>query len=212
MNQQQPEFGNDGACGGREGSVRRPVLFRMAMVALLFLMIGGPDPASAQSRMVEDRYNLISAFLYNFLLFTEWPGSEKGPMTIGVLGDNPFGPAAEAIAQKNVSGRQVKVVFFQTPEEIKAVHVLFIPRDQDHHARAVCHQLRGKPVLTVGESDRFTREGGIIRFFEQRGTTASETVLRVEINETVAETAGLRFRSRLMRLAQLVQHPWPETL
>ena len=56
----------------------------------------------------------------------------------------------------------------------------------------------GLPVLTVGEADNFTRDGGIISFYAQG------TKIRFEINKQVAENAGLRISSRLLRLARIV--------
>jgi preprotein translocase subunit Sec61beta len=54
-------------------------------------------------------------------------------------------------------------------------------------------------VLTVGESEAFARQGGMIRFFEE------DNRLRFEINPTAAEKVGLRISSKLLKLARIRQ-------
>ncbi len=195
------------------GLVWRRVAFTAIGIALIIGWVAIPSAARGQTtpRAVEDRYNLVSAFLYNFLLFTEWPeDNARTPMVIGVLGENPFGRAADAIAQKQVGRRSIEFRYFSRVEDVEPTHILFVPISQDQASAELCRRLRGSPVLTVGESERFTRQGGVIRFFEQRDRAGGDVVLRVEINETAAEELGIRFRAKLMRLAQLVRYPWPE--
>jgi hypothetical protein len=143
------------------------------------------------------------------LLFTEWPEDDtSAPLVIGVVGTNPFGKAAATIEEKRVGGRAIVFRYFPDPEEVVPTHVLFVPRAFDGVAMQLCRNLRNQPTLTVGEGEAFTRQGGMIRFFEQAASSGAEAVLRVEINEATADEAGLRFRSKLMRLAQRVRYPW----
>jgi len=186
----------------------------LAFLGLFAFHLYVPPPLIAQpadSLAVEDRYKLVSAFLYNFLMFTEWPeDNPEAPLIIAVVGENPFGEAADAISQKTLGGRAIQFMYFASPEDVGTPHILFIPRSQEQRAPGICAGLRGKPVLTVGESDRFTRQGGMIRFYEQPDRSGAQRVLRIEINETTADAAGLRFQAKLMRLAQIVRHPWPD--
>jgi hypothetical protein len=55
---------------------------------------------------------------------------------------------------------------------------------------------RTQPVLTVGESPDFVRQGGIINFILEEGK------VRFEIDPANAERARLRISSRLLRLAR----------
>jgi hypothetical protein len=73
--------------------------------------------------------------------------------------------------------------------------VLFVP--QDAPATPFLRAARGSPTLTVGESARFTAQGGIINFVLQEGT------VRFQINPGEAERAGLRISSHLLRLARI---------
>ena len=54
------------------------------------------------------------------------------------------------------------------------------------------------PTLTVGESNDFIEQGGLVRFYVDGGT------VRFEINRESADRSGLRISSRLLQLARIV--------
>jgi hypothetical protein len=60
-------------------------------------------------------YELKAAFLYKFASFVEWPDAvSNGPPCIGVLGDDPFGPALdEAVKGKSYHGRSFEIRRFK---------------------------------------------------------------------------------------------------
>lgn len=159
------------------------------------------------------RYTVMAAFLYNFLLFTEWPAHpdlDSGPYIIGVLGANPFERAAPTIEQRIVGGRQIAFRHYASLDELQPSHVLFVSPGSPASLAAIRERVANVPTLLVGESEEFTRRGGMIRFFEETVDRArSETTLRVEINRRGTDAAGIRFRSQLLRLAQVVDHPLP---
>jgi hypothetical protein len=51
------------------------------------------------------------------------------------------------------------------------------------------------PVLTVGETERFTQTGGMINFIMEGNK------IRFEINDETAKKAGLKISSKLLSLA-----------
>ena len=55
-------------------------------------------------------------------------------------------------------------------------------------------RVRG-PILTVGETAQFLREGGMVRFYLQNNN------VRFQINQKNAEAAGLKVSSQLLALA-----------
>jgi hypothetical protein len=173
---------------------------------VLCLCTGGSGARTAEAD--ETRSNVIAAFLYNFLLFTEWPSDkalDRGPYLIGVVGENLFARAAAAIEKRQAGGRAISFRHFPEVDDIEPTHVLFV---EDADALPEVRKAVGKrPVLLVGDSDDFTRRGGIIRFYEE--PAGKEMAVRVEINRTAADRADIRFRSQLMRLAKIVDHPVP---
>jgi len=59
--------------------------------------------------------------------------------------------------------------------------------------------LKSTPVLTVGETDQFTRRGGILNF------TLLEGRVRIEINPEEAHRAGLKIDSKLLSVSTVVK-------
>ena len=74
--------------------------------------------------------------------------------------------------------------------------VIFTPRTAN--IPAYLQSAAGMPILTVGETPRFIEQGGIVTFFLENGK------VRFEINRSAAERSGLRFSSRLLQLAKIV--------
>jgi len=85
------------------------------------------------------------------------------------------------------------------PGEIKGVHILLLCASEAKFTPAVLASLKGSPVLTVGETDRFGMLGGIINFYIE------ENRVRFEINIEAAEKARLKIGSQLLSLAKIIR-------
>ena len=77
-------------------------------------------------------------------------------------------------------------------------HLLFVNAAQEQQVRHVLEMLRGSNVLTVGETNAFVEEGGIINFF------LKDEQVQFGINNKAAREAGLYLSSRLLSLAKRV--------
>jgi hypothetical protein len=136
-----------------------------------------------------------AAFLFNFTRFIEWPAPTDRPLVIGVAGDVAFAD----VVSRTVSGRSVNGRAFQTRrleigDDPSSCHVVFIGVMQPHDTAELMRRVRG-PVLTVGDTVQFLRDGGIVRFYVEHGR------VRFEISHKNAEAAGLKISSSLLRLA-----------
>ncbi len=168
-----------------------------ACAALAWLL---PHGARAQSL---GEYQVKAVFLYNFAKFVEWPHSafEKAtdPIVIGIAGEDPFGPILDQTLQgKTVNGRSLIVKRFKSGQSPKNCHILFVGSSEQGHLSAMIEGFKAEGVLTVGESEHFAREGGIIRF------TTEDSRIRFEINVDVAEQTHLKLSSKLLSLARIV--------
>jgi len=120
-------------------------------------------------------------------------------MVIGILGDDPFGPFLdETVREEMVNGHPLKVQRFHSVDEIKICHVLFISRAGTGRPEQVLSRLKGRSILTVGDTEDFTKQGGMIRFAVEKNK------LRLKINIAAAKAANLTIRSKLLRLADVV--------
>lgn len=171
---------------------------------LLLLVFGGELGRAAAARAQgANEYQVKAAFLFNFVKFIEWPAeafSDDGaPLVIGVVGQDPFGGYLDrAAGGKSVNGRQLLVRRFKWGEDLRACHVLFVCSSERKHLAQIIARLRGATVLTVGDMDQFTQQGGGIHFV----TEASR--MRFEINARAAAQARLKISSKLLALARAI--------
>ena len=197
------------------------ILWVLIVVPAAASMVHAGQAASETNR----EYQIKAAFLYNFVKFTSWPGEQAAdgnepnavdsnePMTIGIIGENPFGDAFEPIKDKRVKGRKILLKRFkgleelrQSKEQLEAVrkcHLLFVCRSQKEQLKEIMDSVKDCPVLTVGDMSGFLESGGMINF------VIEENKIRFEINLAAARLAGLRISSRLLRLAKRVLREEP---
>ena len=141
-----------------------------------------------------------AAFLFNFVKFVEWPAeafnNSDAPIIIGVLGDDPSCSAIDqAISGKTANGRRLAIRRFSNANSLTYCHLLFIGYSQKNDLEKIL-AAAGPGMLTIGETDRFTRAGGIINFM------IVDSKVRFEINQAAAERAGLKISAKLLSLSQ----------
>src|SRR5216117_2718948 len=139
-----------------------------AWVILLVILLGAGFFAPQLRAQSFKEYDIKAAFLYHLANFVEWPAESfpaaESPFVIGVLGQDPFGKALDEIVQNEVvKDRKLVVQRFRQLDEILA-------------------SLKGRHVLTVGDSESFARQGGIIRFVTEK----NKIRLRINIESAKA--------------------------
>jgi hypothetical protein len=175
--------------------VASPVVERAASAA----NVAGAAPRSAEEVL---EYNVKAAFLFNFTKFVDWPAEafadEKSPFRICILGDDPFGGSLDTlVANETVNGRPIAVRRLARGADPHPCHILFLDRLERERQPEVLAGLRGSPVLTVGESDRFLADGGMINFFLEAHR------VRFEVSLPAVERSQLKISSKLLRLAKV---------
>jgi hypothetical protein len=162
------------------------------------------SPAAAQGQGAPTReYQIKAVFLFNFLQFVEWPASAfpsaDSPLRIGILGDDPFGPALEeAVQGETVQNRRLAIRRSQRLEDLQDCQLIFISRSAQRRVDEVLSRLGDRPVLTVSELEGFARRGGTIAFYPDGKK------VRFEINPVTARERGLKMSSELLGLGRLV--------
>jgi len=76
--------------------------------------------------------------------------------------------------------------------------MLFLSHDEVRRQATILGSLRGQPVLTVGESENFLSDGGMIQLHLE------EDKVRFDINAGLADSSHLKISSRLLLLATTV--------
>lgn len=172
---------------------------------VFFVLTGMLVCAPLQTRAQSKEYQLKAAFLFNFAQFVEWPpetfATPDAPFCIGVLGDDPFGSALDAMVQgETISGHKITVLRASQLDVLKNCQIVFVSKSEKNRIPEILAALKSKPVLTVGDMENFGQRGGNINFYQE------DNKVRFAINPAAAKEDGLRISSQLLRLGKIV-HP-----
>jgi uncharacterized protein DUF4154 len=151
-----------------------------------------------------DEHQVKARFLCNFARYVEWPSESfktlNDPIVICILGNDPFGTALDqAVNGNQVEGRPFLVRPISSIPPNLHCHILFVPSSERKRFRSIAGSLEGSAILTVGETQGFPADGGVINFGLEEGH------VRFEINLDAAGRKHLRISSRLLSLAQAVK-------
>ncbi len=170
--------------GGAGISYIQPVL----LVLFFFIQVTGSEAQSAPNTLSE--FNLKARFIVNFFKYVDWPESAipaaGQPVRIGVLGKSPFTKEdIKRIQSKKTDNHPLEVVLTKKVEEVLDCSLVFICRSEDRKLSGILEELKGRPLLTVGETRSFSQKGGMIRFWIGK-------TLHIEINNTSTDKARLK--------------------
>jgi hypothetical protein len=185
------------------------------LVALACVL--GAALARAQD-VVRREYAIKAGVMVTLGKFVTWPEGEapskERPLTIGVLGRDPFvennvNQLDQVIAAENRKGANVVVKRFSSMKDYQPCHILFVSNlpAENSPEKTVADRLaaarqatQGKSVLIVGESPGLARAGCAGNLLFDRTTN----LIRLEVNPDAAARGGLKVAPDLLRL-KLVQ-------
>lgn len=148
-------------------------------------------------------YELKAAFIYNFMLFTEWPEDtafEDGNLQLCMQPDNPLrGAVMAALADRQVKGRRVVMRAQGLTDAIRSCHVLVLDAADRGRWPALRKSLAYAPVLTIVDDREHVFDGAIIALALEQGRVV------FDIDTRVARKAQLTLSSKLLRLAREVR-------
>lgn len=148
-------------------------------------------------------YQIKAVFLFNFAQFIEWPapafGGPKDPLVIGVIGEDPFGTLLDdTVRDEKIGARPLIVRRYRRVEDIDQCHILFVSRSESKRLEQIVAGLKGRSILTVGDTEGYALRGVMIRFITEKNR------IRLRINLDAAKAAGLVVSSKLLRAADIV--------
>ena len=185
--------------GGR-GDLKKWFRIWLAVSAWLF---SGALELPAQTEISKE-YQIKAVFLFNFTQFVEWPANAfpdaQTPLTIGVLGNDPFDAFLDETVQgEKVNGHPLVIQRYRHVEDVKNCQILFVSRSENGRMEHILADLKGRNILTVGDMAGFAKNGGIVRF------VTAQNKIHFRINLAAAKSANLTISSKLLRLAEIVE-------
>ena len=121
---------------GERIAIARPANPVGRILCTMFICCLGFTGLSARGQIAQE-YNLKAAFLCKFPLFVKWPTNafpdSETPITIGVLGSDPFGKSLDEVARNEIVQRKLVVEHYSSVESIinladeknKICHILY---------------------------------------------------------------------------------------
>ncbi len=177
-------------------------LNRICCFTVFILLLSFSTIGNAFGKSMEE-YAVKAAFVLNFARYTQWPAesfvSPAEPFKLCVLGNKNLESAFQALNGKKIGSRTLHVRFITKAKEADKCNILFISEDTDPAVLLeTLEAVKGKPVLTIGETKTFINKGGVINLFNRKER------LYFEINGTTARQQQLKLSSRLLKLAIIV--------
>ena len=188
----------------RARGLKRPG-WKLVAVALAILHLWGACVFSsgAADAPALSEYQVKALFLFNFAKYVDWPpqafATGTAPIVIGVVGTDNFGDSfKQVIAGKTVNGRAVVIKQVTDEPGYQACHILFVSVSEKGRIAEILSAVKDTAVLTVGETDQFLTQNGMINLRKK------DNKIRLEINLGGAQRANLKLSSKLLGVADTV--------
>lgn len=177
-------------------SPTRHLLICMAMLSLPFAAGLG------QVLSKQPEYHVKALCLGALADYVTWPGSQdrSKPLVVGILGTSRFERHLEVLyATKPIKGRKVELTYLSSPVGLNRCHILFICDSESERLSNILRLLRGRPVLTIGDTPDFAHRGVMINL-----VMVNERI-QFEVNLNAAKASGMEISSHVLKLAKLVE-------
>ncbi|KAA6459066.1 YfiR family protein [Acidobacteria bacterium AB60] len=146
----------------------------------------------------QDERAVRAAFVFNLTKYVSWPGEHRR-LVIGVVGDGEMGAVLKQVLDGKLSeGRRIAVVQHAVDAELNECDLLYVNNVSPAQLRSILARAGKRAVLTVGDSDRFVRAGGMV------GLIRSGDQIEIEVNLQELRSRQLNMSSRLLNLATVV--------
>lgn len=185
-------------------NARRLKSFGVLGLLLAAALGKGASQADAQDAPMD--YQVKAAFLVNFPKYLDWPANAfaatNSPISVAVFGDDNVANEFQNMIQSGlvIGGHPVVLKRIHSEADLKGnCQILFIAASERSRIPEIIEKLQGSAVLTVGESDNFLEQGGVINLVPKNRK------IRLQVNLSAAGQAHLKISSRLLVAADVVK-------
>jgi len=162
----------------------------------LWLVIVGLVGGAAHAAIPE--YLMKATYLYNFMVFTEWPNTDPAaatePLNLCVIGQDNFGSALDTLEGKSANGRRIEVSRLSSRVSVRKCHLLFIAEKEATNMPAIQTAIGDAAVLTVADTPAASGATIMLSLDGKR--------LVFDVNMQRAKKSGLTLSSKLLQLAR----------
>jgi hypothetical protein len=173
------------------------------LIALALTLGGASLTAVRLEAQLASAPELTAAFLFNFVRFTTWPSDalgERDSIVVCVTGDDRVAEwLGEITRNQTVTGHPLSIRTTKPGDPVGGCHVVYGARLDERRIQQLLGEASGLPILTVGDSFKFTQRGAVANFFIDNGR------MRFAVNPLAADRVQLRISSKLLSLARILK-------
>lgn len=166
----------------------------------------------SQSLFADDasvEYKIKAGYLYNFTKFVTWPEINSETFNLCILGEDPFGELIDPIEKRSAFGRPIKLFRFDSLDALRRTnnkphcHIIFLSssmgsvKDITSKNTLIIRDI--DKTLTVGESDNFAMQGGMIGFVNKEGK------IKLQINLKKIKQSELKVSAKLLEVSEVIE-------
>lgn len=157
-----------------------------------------------QAANPEAQQQVKAQFIYNFVNYVEWPSdafeNSSSSIKLCLYGDVPFAAYLLSFSGSVVGQRELTFIIGNTVNDIySGCHILYVGDDKRIDLPTLWSQIQYVYVLSVGEREGFTDNGGIINILRTKDR------LEFDVNINNALSNGLFLDSDLLALARTIK-------
>lgn len=189
-------------------------IFIVPVIMACWLFLTGSPASSTEVQSTQDK--LMALYLYNFILFVDWPAgkfSADNQIKVAIIDDPEFYEALKPMEGGVIRGKKLVVTHVsKIDDRTDCCHIAFMGASDPRALEKLFKKFHGKSTLTMSDKEGFLERGGMVRFLkpgEKNGGAKKQK--RFAINLTAVEEAGLKVRSRMLRISEIIYTPKPLT-
>ncbi len=151
-------------------------------------------------RPLQDERTVKAAFVFNLIKYVQWPDSSN-ELLIGYTGDASMGEVLKTLLDgKSIDNRTIHILLSPSDQDVQRCNLMYVSEASPRKTRAALERIHNKGILTVGDSNSFTDEGGMIALVRN-----GEQV-QMQVNLDSVQEAQLKISSRLLNLATILRN------
>ncbi|NIP29855.1 MAG: DUF4154 domain-containing protein [Candidatus Dadabacteria bacterium] len=141
-----------------------------------------------------------AVFIFKFIKFINWPDTINNADVINVciIGDDILYESINIFDGRKTKEKKISVLKKSNSSSFNACNMLYIGSSKSKTQKDIIIRTKGENILTIGHSDNFLGNGGMINFLVEKNR------LNFEINYKSAKKENIRIRSTLLMLAKRV--------
>jgi len=144
------------------------------------------------------------AYIYNIAKFTHWSETtwyaQSDPFELCIYEENNFNEELATLQNKVVNGHPINILRPEKELDFQYCHAFYIKTSKRYRYRYLLSLINQKNVLVITDNSPFFDYGGLVNLVEVAHR------LRFQINKQQLDNSLLKFSSKLLQLAILIDN------